>query len=333
VLLGQNIRTATERITRHRIGLLNSALMQMYIDLHAAGFKPIEIIDKAYKQYFDKGTTAQEKILLRWMLGLTQKQVQNVLRSDKENWDEYVEMLKSSLKVTVDKSENEMGPSQLSYTGEKDSLLSWEWQTILLMTIGSETMAIRGSEKSIYGKFFEKMILGSVLSVLGFELSAENTVSENVFWLTSRSEKRESDATLIHSGGVGVRFDIGFIGVGNSEITLDKTSRFAKQIEIDGIPHELRTVIIVDKVGPKSRIIEQASEIDSYVIQMSHDDWPSQMAKVFEEILPKYDSKLPKSTDKNYESAITKGVSNAPLERIFQLAVENFSDDDSQLED
>ena len=309
--------------------------MQMYIELHAAGYQPNEIIDCAYKQYFDKGTTAQEKILLRWMLGLTQKQVQNVLRSDQENWDEYVGMIKASLRVTVDKSESEMGPTKLSYAGKKSSMLSWEWQTILLMTIGSETMAIRGSEKSIYGKFFEKMILGSVLSVLGFELSSENTVSENVFWLSSRSEKRESDATLINSDGVGVRFDIGFIGVGNSEITLDKTSRFAKKVEIEGIPHELHTVIIVDRVGAKSKIIEQAADIDSFVIQMSHDDWPMQLADVFEKILPNYVSKLPKKSGPKYDLAITSGVDNAPLERIFKLAVESAPDDEdeSTLED
>ena len=56
--------------------------------------------------------------------------------------------------------------------------LTWEWQTLLAMALGSATLAIRGSEKSIYGKFFEKLILGSVLSVMGFNLSEKNTLKE-----------------------------------------------------------------------------------------------------------------------------------------------------------
>ena len=45
------------------------------------------------------------------------------------------------------------------------------------------------------------------------------------------SEKKENDAALLFTTGSGVRFNIGFKGTGNPEISLDDVSRFDREIE------------------------------------------------------------------------------------------------------
>src|SRR5690606_14779641 len=102
--------------------------------------------------------------------------------------------------------------------------INWLFMIYLLNTIGSQTLTIRGSDKSTYGKLFEKLVLGSLLHVMGFDFqkSGELENPNRVFWLSSNDDDRESDATLLYEAGKGVRFDIGFIGRGNTEISLDK---------------------------------------------------------------------------------------------------------------
>jgi hypothetical protein len=187
-------------------------------------------------------------------------------------------------------------------------------------------------EKSMYGKFFEKMIMGSVLSVLGFKLADEDSPIEKSFWLSSRGRKRESDATAIWTSGEGIRFDIGFIGVGNPEITLDKVSRFEREIDLNGIIHSMHTIIIVDRVGKNSRIIELANEIDGRVIQMSSSDWAKSLGREMEDIYAGYKSPLSGLSHSAYAKAIEEGVAKAPLEKIFQIAVSTDDETDVEIE-
>ena len=151
----------------------------------------------------------------------------------------------------------------------------------LLGAVGAQTLTLRGSDKSTYGKLFERLILGSLLHILGFRLvdAETNTSFDRVLWLSSRRERRESDATLIYTAGKGVRFDIGFIGRGNPEISLDKVSRFEREMEYGRSRHYMATFIIVDRVGEGSRIVELARQIDGIIIQMSMAFWPREVAK------------------------------------------------------
>ena len=139
----------------------------------------------------------------------------------------------------------------------------------IFTAIGAQTLTIRGSEKSMYGKFFEKLVLGSLLTLLGFSLRDNNIEkTENIFWLSDRQDKRESDATVIYKPGIGARFDIGFIGPGNPEISLDKVSRFEREIEIGSQKHYMSTIILIDRIGAKSRIVDMAKKIDGNIIQI-----------------------------------------------------------------
>jgi hypothetical protein len=329
VLCGVNIRNATETLTKRRLSLLNAAVFTTYANLAARGTSAAEIAAGAFHEYKDPSTSPEDKIVLRWMLGLTSKQVQNVLRSDDAAWNEYVIALKSGIESAAETVLDGNGPFPLSLTGQDAPELEWDWALSMLMAVGSQTLAIRGSEKSLYGKFFEKMIMGSVLSVLGFNLTNEDNIVAGSFWLSSRGRKRESDATAIWENGTGVRFDIGFIGVGNTEITLDKVSRFEREVELSGVPHSMRTIIIVDRVGRNSRIIELALEIDGRVIQMSASDWAMQLGAEMEVAFPGYTSPLSGLSHREYVKAIELGVASAPLEQIFEIAV---SDDESGTE-
>lgn len=190
----------------------------------------------------------------------------------------------------------------------------------LLNTIGAQTLAIRGSEKSLYGKFFEKLVLGTLLHILGFQhvpYSSGNdepiTQFSNVFWLSSQDRRdRESDATLLYSPGKGVRFDIGLIGSGNTEISLDKVSRYRREIELGSKQWFMGTIIIVDRIGPRSRIVELAKEIDGTIVQMSAGYWPRRVALTLERILG-YENPFDTMQETEVEAYIKEKVQQAPL--------------------
>ncbi len=134
----------------------------------------------------------------------------------------------------------------------------------------------------MYGKLFEKLILGSLLTLLGFErIDPDKSIkADKIFWLSQRKDKRESDATLLFRPGIGARFDIGFIGPGNSEISLDKVSRFEREMDFGRQTHYMSTIIIVDRIGEGSRIVELADRIDGSIIQMSMTYWVKMAAEI-----------------------------------------------------
>jgi hypothetical protein len=194
--------------------------------------------------------------------------------------------------------------------------------TYLLNTVGAQTLAIRGSEKSAYGKLFEKLVLGSLLYILGFKhISPPPQEYERVFWLASRNEKRESDATLLYKVGQGVRFDIGFIGRGNPEISLDKVTRFEREISLGRSKFFMATIILVDRIGANSRIERLAEEVQGTIIQMSAGYWPKQVARVLNNTLGfKHD--LLRIPDDQIELYLAKAMQQVPLEEFIGLTNE-----------
>jgi hypothetical protein len=330
VLCGVNIRDATETLTHRRISLLNAALLNTYTNLAKNGLSANAIADEAFVEMRKSTTSPEDKIVLRWMLGLTQKQVQNVLRSDDAAWRRYVEKLKENNELAAKTALAEYGPFPLKASTEYP--VDWGWGLTMLTAVGAQTLGTRGSEKSLYGKFFEKLIMGSVLSVLGFKLADEQNITEHSFMLSSTS-KRESDATAIWKIGQGVRFDIGFIGRGNTEITLDKVSRFERDYEINGKKTHLKTIIIVDVVGKNSSIKSLAAEIDGVIIQMSYSDWVYTLGKELENALDGYVSPLKSSTHVDYVKYIQDGVEKAPIESIFRIVASPEDDEVAELEE
>jgi len=286
VLCGSNIRSLTENLTRKRIALSNAAMLMTYLDASQS----IENLQKNLFQLVGdeliepkKRVSKEEKQYLQWLVGLTGKSVQNVLRGSKGECIEYLNDLEKVLKESADEAVKIFGDLTGSICiKDKETNLSWPVLTQIFTAIGAQTLSIRGSEKSMYGKLFEKFIMGSVLTMLGFTYTEKKNLksSDMVFWLSERGEKRESDATILVKAGVGVRFDIGFIGVGNTEISLDKVSRFETEMNIGSERHFMTTLIIVDRIGEKSRITEMAEAINGHIVQMSMSYWVQEVAKI-----------------------------------------------------
>ena len=318
VLCGVNLRNATEPLTRQRLALLNAAILNTYIRLAEADLASDEVLDIAYAEYRQRSSNDPNGTLLRWMLGLTQKQVQNVLRSDEAAWDGYLQSLKRSIEVASASATDDYGELPLSISGGSVRNLGWSWAISLMITVGSQTLATRGSEKSLYGKLFEKLVMASMLSTLGFRLVGEETWEPRSFWLSSREGVRESDATAIWFGGRGVRFDIGFIGGGNPEITLDKVTRYQREIEISGRNIDMGTIIIVDHLGVRSSVPKLAEQVGGVVIQMSSNDWGVTLGKVLEEMWDDFVSPFRGLTNTEYRQRVERGTRDAPLESIFQ---------------
>lgn len=100
-----------------------------------------------------------------------------------------------------------------------------------------------------------------------------------VFWLSSKAGEREADATLLVSDGQAVKFDLGFIGIGNPEIPKDKVSRFERYTEINEQKFDSSTCIIVDRIGEGSSLEKHANRVGAKIIQMSLTYWPIVLAQ------------------------------------------------------
>jgi hypothetical protein len=285
VLSGRNLRDATEMLTRRRLAALNAATVAMM--LRGAAIQPDfleklpEIAERILRQ---KRLSRSEKWMAQWILGLTDKASQNVLRDDAELLTEYRLRYELIYQEVVKQSIEEYGSlsAKVFLNDEFVAELGWVFMLYLLGAIGAQTLAIRGSEKSLYGKLFEHLVLGSLLTILGFQYSRTDGPNEfqREFWLSSRDERRESDATALWEAGKGARFDIGFIGRGNPEISLDKVTRFEHEIILGGSNWYMATVIIVDRIGQGSRIKELAQRVKGDIVQMSFAYWPQDVAQI-----------------------------------------------------
>ena len=289
VLTGKNIRSSTEILTRRRITALNLAILNLFIKGVASIDQFIENLpelatevlhSKVGKKYkFNK----EERGFALWILGLTGKGVQNVLGDDTQELEQYRNNYILACHEITDNYENTYGKLEghLSVGSGVKAQVSWLFMAYFLTTIGAQTLSIRGSDKSTYGKFFEKLILGSLLSILGFEYqsNSQGVRSDGVFWLSS-NDQRESDATLLISPGQAVRFDIGFIGRGNSEISMDKITRYQNKTTVGTEQYFSATLIIVDKIGMGSNLTALANQINAPIVQMSGSYWPQRVAKI-----------------------------------------------------
>ena len=289
ILKGENVRSLTENMTKRRMSLSAASMLVTYMKTLADDPK---FSDK-YGEYLtyalhDPRINKSERHFVNWMAGLTEKQIQNVLRKDDSMMDGYIKDTDKLLRRMSVLARKEFGDIQSKMAvGGKECTLSWLEFVQLFMAVGTQAVAIRGSEKSTYGKMFEKLVLGSVLTLCGFDFVQRNDTKKDnkIFWLSERNEKRESDATALITLGKGIRFDIGFIGTGNTEVSLDKVTRFEKIIDFNNKKYDMATVIIVDKIGERSRITELAKDISKkyHIIQMSASNWVKELSDILYE--------------------------------------------------
>lgn len=286
VLTGRNIRSSTESITRRRIASLNLALVELFLNGREKDPDFVKNLPYIASDILSGRSNNTEKWLANWAIGLTGKGVQNILRNDPSlvpgYRDVYIEVCNKAIAEKIDSCGELSGTIFLETSGKERRLeVDWLFLLYLLNMVGSETLTIRGSEKSLYGKFFEKLVLGALLHILGFTHIPTQSIEKprRAFWLSSNTDGgRESDATILYEPGQGIRIDIGFIGSGNTEISLDKVSRYRREIEIGSQNWFMGTIIIVDRIGPRSQIPELAEEIGGTIVQMSTGYWPKRIA-------------------------------------------------------
>ncbi len=315
VLSGRNLRDSTEALTRRRLAVLNAATVAMFLkgtEIQPNFVEQLPIIAERILKY--ERLSKSERWVAQWVLGLTDKASQNVLRDDASLLTEYRERYISICEEAISNSIAEFGILNGEIClGDKFTIdLSWKFMVYLLGTVGAQTLTIRGSEKSAYGKLFERLVLGSLLHILGFRYAGPDGPKQfrREFWLASQGERRESDATALWEAGKGVRFDIGFIGRGNPEISLDKVTRFAREIELGRSRWYMATIIIVDRIGQRSRIKDMARDVGGDIVQMSMGYWPQEVAQILNREMefqhPLVD--MPRSEIRNYLKEAIEGV-------------------------
>lgn len=284
VLCGGNVRDITEFITKRRLMKSNAALMELILSNLTDG-----IDDNQYFRVISeelKNTSKNNALISLWLLGLTQKALDNVVRGP-ENISKYEERLIETFDEQTKEIEAEFGEisGKILYKGREIDI-NWSLLNKLFMAIGAQTLTIRGSEKSSYGKLFGSLVLSTVLQIFGFKLlqhppTAETENVSKVFWLEfEEKNKREADAVLLYENK-GIMFDIGFIGKGNPEITLDKVTRFDKQQEYAQRQYDMKTIIVVDTTPKKSKGEEMTQHLGR-IIQMNDPYWVLKLAKTIE---------------------------------------------------
>jgi len=290
VLKGENIRSHTEPLTLRRVAIATGAIIYLFVQYWSELENSSENIPRlAFEQMSHTPQSKKDTFWpAQWLVGLTGKSIQNVLRSDLKMRESYIQEFVNSIEESAIKCKEDFGEVSVSlgYILDNDKqeykrVLDWKDLIYLSTAIGSTTLTIRGSEKSTYGKLFERLVLGAALSILGFQY-VENSKSktlEKVFWLSDSSSIRECDATIRLRPGKLAKFDIGFIGKGNPEIMKDKLTRFNNEVEQDGIANFSQTFIIVDKMPATTKTLEAAKKSGSEIIQMSMQIWLLELAE------------------------------------------------------
>ncbi len=338
VLCGENVRSRTELLTRRRLSIATGALVTLF----AKGWAEIDdftdqISEIALSHINARRSDKALKWPAYWLIGLTGKANQNVLRGGRE--EQYIREFEIAVEEASRKCEEDFGSIRMSLGfvedehGEIYRHLDWKDITRLTTAIGCATTTIRGSEKSIYGKLFEKLVLGSVLHILGFQYSgtASSNIIDRAFWLSDSSDVRECDATVRLRAGKLARFDIGFIGSGNPEITKDKLTRFASEVELYGKMNTSQTFIIVDKIPEKSKkTLEAAERAGSEIVQMSMQFWPQELAKRLESRLD-YRAEILSVREDELRNYLTEKIQTAPLLNFLNIT-ESLSDEVGELE-
>ncbi|MCE5191193.1 MAG: CfrBI family restriction endonuclease [Actinomycetia bacterium] len=294
VLVGENVRESTEHLTRMKIQIVAADIFRLLLDGQRLDSGFVEsLTGHAVELRKDSHLPKDIKWLQNWVLGLTDKGVQNILRDDADALQRFATDLVESNASVAEELNEQYGVPGLQLVDLDGQVVPVDWALLVqaVTMIASAGLTLRGSDKSKFGKLFEKLVLGSLLTILGFRQVdvGEADSPEMVFWLSERAAKRESDATLIFEEGRGIRFDIGFIGRGNPEIILDKCTRFENDPALAGVEYEMTTIIICDRIGKNSKIIKQARAIGADVVQMCDAYWPYQVAQAIQHRFPEYD--------------------------------------------
>ncbi|RMG21464.1 MAG: hypothetical protein D6730_18280, partial [Bacteroidetes bacterium] len=94
ILTGGNVRSLTEGLTRRRLTLSNASILLAYLN----SLQNIEKFRKSpflmvKEEFVASNPGNEEKAYLNWMIGLSKKGIQNILRDDHEKVHDYLQIL------------------------------------------------------------------------------------------------------------------------------------------------------------------------------------------------------------------------------------------------
>ncbi|AGI47147.1 CfrBI restriction endonuclease [Thermoplasmatales archaeon BRNA1] len=269
LLCGGNYRAITEFNTKCKIALTDlwlSDVVEVARKEYGLAWKEkmlAALLDKKKK-------TTEEKYLQYWLLGLTQKTFNNIDGNTKE------------LPSLLSELEEQLTDTLTSIKREKELDNVW-----IMMMCGSAALTIRGSDKSKNGKWVERVLLKSMLTLLGF------TENKN-FWVDLQRDnevERETDAEVETKRG-RIRIELGLIASGNQEVIEDKINRVGP-----------KGVVIFDIVGAKTNIYDTAEKHNVKLIQIRH---TMPLTQLYDHLKPLCNFELnePPTTEKSISKAI-----------------------------
>jgi hypothetical protein len=127
VLMGENIRTQTEPLTRQRIAQLSGAVVALFAQgwLSNPNFTN-DLSAIALQQLGSRKKKDQaSKWLANWMLGLTSKSVQNVLRSKPGQVGNYITDFEKAVAQAAEKCRIDLGDLRVTLGYTEDPAYSW----------------------------------------------------------------------------------------------------------------------------------------------------------------------------------------------------------------
>ncbi len=116
VLMGENLRTQTEPLTRRRITQLSAALVALF----AQGWRQFADFSDRLSAMAVEQITSQAKgdkagvWIAQWLIGLTGKSVQNVLRSNPQTLAAYVADFEAAIDEAAEQSRKSIGEMQMT---------------------------------------------------------------------------------------------------------------------------------------------------------------------------------------------------------------------------
>ena len=231
MLVGKNYRVVTESVTKEQLFKTYSWLVMVYEDSKRRHGKEWRT---GLFEDLKNTDSREEKDLALWLLGLTRKTAaNNSVR--KEDYPDYLtNMIKHYDEFLTPLSDD-----------ERDNV----W---LLLMAGAATLKVRGSQKSSIGKTLEKVLVRTMLTLLGF-------VENVTFWVNIERDQevaREVDVEVESKRG-RIRIEVGLIESGNQEVIEDKIQRVGRN-----------GVVIFDRVGAKTRIYQSAAAHGVKLIQI-----------------------------------------------------------------
>lgn len=139
VLCGKNLRDSTETITRKRLATINAATLAMFIKGEAMSPNFTVNLPTLASDRLKKRITGDERQILQWILGLTNKASQNVLHDSTEHIDQYKNDYVRICQEVVAVCEADYGilKGMVELNPSEKAEINWYFIVELLQTIGA----------------------------------------------------------------------------------------------------------------------------------------------------------------------------------------------------